>query len=444
MTSSSVPQYNDSTLTLEDLVAQLDREKRRTQDLLSSLSFALRSLNNVKQLLELVPLMACRVTDGEAGAIVLLKDDDPKGRVHQVYCPDAVFLEHIHNCLDTLPAELKSEELDQQLTECLSTRIGSAVPVQVHGAAILVKNQIRGRLFIFSRPGRILADGEKNYVWTEGRFKLLHLVADQTAVAIENDELTLKLQRKERLDRELEIGSEIQAQLLPRNSPVFTNFSLAARFQNANRVGGDYYDFIPIWGTDRWAVVIGDVMGKGVPAGLLMTMTRGMLRAEVLRQECPSLILQHLNRVMYVDLENSSRFVTLFYSELNPETSTLCYANAAHNPPLYWNAKKGELSTLDTPGMLIGLNPQSEYEQSCITLHSGDVVVYYTDGLTELSNGQDDRFGEDRLREATRWAVTHHRDPQIILDHIFGEVLAFAPKGQGINDDMTLIILQAH
>jgi serine phosphatase RsbU (regulator of sigma subunit) len=72
------------------------------------------------------------------------------------------------------------------------------------------------------------------------------------------------------------------------------------------------------------------------------------------------------------------------------------------------------------------------------------VVVYYTDGLTELSNGQDDRFGEDRLREATRWAVTHHRDPQVILDHIFSEALAFAPKGQGINDDMTLIILQAH
>jgi len=442
--TSPMPQYNDPTLTLEDLVAQLDREKRRTQDLLSSLSFALRSLNNVKQLLELVPLMACRVTDGEAGAIVLLKDDDPKGRVHQVYCPDPVFLEHIQGCLNALPANLEDEGIDEQLTECLSARIGSAAPMQVNGAAILVKNQIRGRLFVFSRPGRILSEVEKSYIWTEGRFKLLHLVADQTAVAIENDELTIKLKRRERLDRELEIGSEIQAQLLPRSSPVFSDFSLAARFQNANRVGGDYYDFIPIWGTDRWAVVIGDVMGKGVPAGLLMTMTRGMLRAEVLRQECPSRILQHLNRVMYVDLENSSRFVTLFYSELNPETRTLCYANAAHNPPLYWNAKKGELSTLDTPGMLIGLNPHSEYEQSCITLHSGDVVVYYTDGLTELSNGQDDRFGEDRLREATRWAVTHHRDPQIILDHIFSEVLAFAPKGQGINDDMTLIILQAH
>ena len=442
--TSPMPQYNDPTLTLEDLVAQLDREKRRTQDLLSSLSFALRSLNNVKQLLELVPLMACRVTDGEAGAIVLLKDDDPKGRVHQVYCPDPVFLEHIQGCLNALPANLEDEGIDEQLTECLSALIGSAAPMQVNGAAILVKNQIRGRLFVFSRPGRILSEVEKSYIWTEGRFKLLHLVADQTAVAIENDELTIKLKRRERLDRELEIGSEIQAQLLPRSSPVFSDFSLAARFQNANRVGGDYYDFIPIWGTDRWAVVIGDVMGKGVPAGLLMTMTRGMLRAEVLRQECPSRILQHLNRVMYVDLENSSRFVTLFYSELNPETRTLCYANAAHNPPLYWNAKKGELSTLDTPGMLIGLNPHSEYEQSCITLHSGDVVVYYTDGLTELSNGQDDRFGEDRLREATRWAVTHHRDPQIILDHIFSEVLAFAPKGQGINDDMTLIILQAH
>jgi phosphoserine phosphatase RsbU/P len=175
-----MPQYNDSTLTLEDLVAQLDREKRRTQDLLSSLSFALRSLNNVKQLLELVPLMACRVTDGEAGAIVLLKDDDPKGRVHQVYCPDPIFLEHIQECLNTLPADLEDEGIDEQLTESLSARMGSATSTQVHGAAILVKNQIRGRLFVFSRPGRILSDVEKSYIWTEGRFKLLHLVADQT------------------------------------------------------------------------------------------------------------------------------------------------------------------------------------------------------------------------------------------------------------------------
>lgn len=422
------PSQSSLAVTLKELAGQLNREQRKIQDLLSSLGFALRSFNNLNQLLELVPLMAARVTDAEAGAILLFSE----GRVtlEKLYCPDKnweAYLERSFEGLLKLSAEAVGTA-DEQLRSHLDPWVA------IHGTPILVKSTVRGRLYVFSR--------QRTYQWTETRQKLLRLVADQTAVAVENDSLTAELKRRERLDRELEIGSEIQARLLPRSCPSIQGIELAARCEPADRVGGDYYDFVPISTTGKWGIVIGDVMGKGVPAGLLMTMTRGMLRAEVLRQDPPAQILKHLNHVMYTDLENSNRFVTLFYSEYDPTTASLHFSNAAHTPPIYWNAREGKTYLLDTPGgMLIGLYPESDYQGDSLQLQSGDVVVYYTDGFTEAIDDTNTRFGEQGLEQAVRWAVTHYSSPQQILEYLFKQVHQFSPGGRG-GDDMTLIVLK--
>ncbi|HEY9806996.1 MAG TPA: PP2C family protein-serine/threonine phosphatase, partial [Candidatus Obscuribacterales bacterium] len=285
------------------------------------------------------------------------------------------------------------------------------------------------------------------------RQKLVRLVADQTAVAIENDELTVELRKKERLDRELEIGAEIQLQLLPRQCPKIPGAELAARCQTANRVGGDYYDFIPIHHarlrpvktsseTGRWSVSIGDVMGKGVPAGLIMTMLRGMLRAEVLNGHSPARILQHLNQVMYADLENSNRFVTLFYSEYDPQTRMLSYSNAAHNPPLLWQASTDAIKRLDTLGMLIGLDADTHYQDAQIQLNPGDTLIYYTDGFTDAADRSGDRYDEENLTRAFHWACRHCQSPQEILEHLFGQVQQFIGPTNRNSDDMTLIVMR--
>jgi sigma-B regulation protein RsbU (phosphoserine phosphatase) len=288
----------------------------------------------------------------------------------------------------------------------------------------------------------------------------VRLVADQTAVAIANDELTVELRQKERLDRELEIGADIQLRLLPRQCPEIEGVELAALCKTANRVGGDYYDFIPANydqlrpkrqdGNEAiesqkvsvpWSVVIGDVMGKGVPAGLIMTMTRGMLRAEVLNGHSPARILQHLNRVMYADLENSHRFVTLFYSEYDPQTQILSYSNAAHNPPLLWQASTHSIKRLDTLGMLIGLEADSQYEDAQVQLTTGDTILYYTDGFTDAANQKGDRFEEENLIQAFNWACEHCSSTQAILDHLFEQVQQFIGSTKR-NDDMTLVVMQ--
>lgn len=440
-------------LALKELVASLYREQNKIQNLLSSLGFALRSFNNLNQFLELTPLMAARVTDADGSALILFKG------------PNKISLEQIHGQVQRLTREIRRaiEEVlqtynvisDERLTlkhpssldEQLRLALGSTI--RLYSTPILVKNEERGRLYVFSE--------DTQYIWTQTRRKLLQLVADQTAVAIANSELASELRSKERQDRELEIASEIQERLLPRQCPQIAGVELAARCQTANRVGGDYYDFIPTnydqlrhdnWQdmdstkVVPWSIVIGDVMGKGVPAGLIMTMTRGMLRAEVLNRHSPAQILQHLNRVMYADLDNSHRFVTLFYSEYDPQTRLLSYSNAAHNPPLLWRSQNQSLEPLDTEGALIGLDILSDYEDAQVLLQLGDVLLYYTDGLTDAVNGNGDRFDEKNLRRIYQEACLQYYHPEEILDYIFTQVQQFIGSGNNHQDDMTLVVMR--
>ena len=448
---------NSSTTTdvtpvvaLKELVSRLHREQNKIQDLLSSLGFALRSFNNLNQFLELIPLMATRVTDAEGSALFLYK---PNGqiRLEQLHWQDSQQRKNIRKALETASSQITL--LANSGSATISTRILDdqmhavlGPDVQIFGTAILVKHTERGWLYVLSR--------DPEYSWTETRQKLVRLVADQTAVAIDNDELSVELRKKERLDQELEIGAEIQRRLLPRQCPNIPGLSLAARCKPANHVGGDYYDFIPTNQNQlqsqlqtspenaSWGLVVGDVMGKGVPAGLIMTMLRGMLRGEVLHGNSPAGILQNLNRVMYADLENSHRFVTMFYSEYDPQTRILSYSNAAHNPPLWWHAATKTVSQLDTLGMLIGLDANSEYENAQAQLEVGDRVIYYTDGLTDAAAAGGDRFDEDNLVTSFRTACKYCNTPQEIVEYLFDQVENFIGSDRQNTDDMTLVVLQ--
>lgn len=468
MSSSSSPSFEPAgsgaisdtapVFALKELVGRLQREQAKIQDLLSSLGFALRSLNNLNQFLELIPMIASRVTDATGGALVLFR---PNGQIR---------LEHLHcqgsyHCQDVRRA---LEAATRKVTESFSAIAGSAIikarnamgtldryvhrylgdDLKIFGTPIIVKNVERGRLYVFSR--------EPDYNWSETRQKLVRLVADQTAVAVENSELTVALRKRERLDRELEIGAEIQLQLLPRHCPTVEGIDIAAQCRTANKVGGDYYDFIPtsydqLRAADAkhpsagvWSMAIGDVMGKGVPAGLIMTMLRGMLRAEVLNGYSPARILQNLNHVMHADLENSNRFVTLFYSEYNPKTRILSYGNAAHNPPLFWQAATNTIRRLDTAGMLLGLDMESQYYEDRIQLHPGDAIMYYTDGFTDAANAKGERFDEENLSRAFQWACRNLQSADKILTYLFDMLQRFIGVGNQNEDDMTLIILRVN
>jgi sigma-B regulation protein RsbU (phosphoserine phosphatase) len=281
----------------------------------------------------------------------------------------------------------------------------------------------------------------------------LQLVADLTGVALENELLQQDMRRHERLDRQLSTGAEIQAQLLPDRCPVIEGVELAALCRPAFQVGGDYYDFIPFLPSQahtlgrrreqaQWALVVGDVMGKGVPAGLLMTLLRGMLRAEVLSGLPPDRILHDLNRLAQEDLAQSHRFVTLFYSDYDPRTRLLRYANAAHNPPLLWHRASGRIERLDAPGLLIGLQIEAEYGRGELVLEPGDVLLYYTDGVTEATGFSGERFDEERLLRAFHEACRSGLGAQGVLDQLFSRLDRFVGPDHQLEDDASMVVLK--
>ncbi len=408
-----------------------------------SLGFALRSFTNLNRFLELVPVVAARLV-GVEGALLVPFQGDGRLWADQIQMLPGV---RSASLLQTLsqhePGRSAGFGSDDALVLALDRLVqGQLGSAGMFATSVVARGRQRGRLYVFEPKGSL--------VWSDVHRRQVQLVADLTGVAIENDQMLQEARRHERVDRQLSIGAEIQAQLLPDHCPVIEGVELAARCRPAFQVGGDYYDFIPtrpeLIGRrrerGRWALVMGDVMGKGVPAGLLMTMLRGMLRAEVLSGLPPDRILHDLNQLALEDLSQSHRFVTLFYSDFDPRTRRLRFANAAHNPPLIWRAQQRTISRLDAPGLLIGLQPEADYGTGSVVLEPGDVLLYYTDGVTEAPGITGDRFDEARLIRSLESACRSGSGSQGILDQLFDRLDRFVGADRQLEDDASMVVLK--
>ena len=408
-----------------------------------SLGFALRSFTNLNRFLELVPVVAARLV-GVEGALLVPFHADGRLWNEQLQILTTARSEPVIQALNKHEPGRSSgfgsdDALVLGMDRLVQRQLGSA---GVFATSLVARGRQRGRLYVFNPSGSL--------IWTDVHRRHVQLVADLAGVAIENDLMLQEARLHERVDRQLSIGAEIQAQLLPDHCPVIEGVELAARCRPAFQVGGDYYDFIPtrpeLIGRrrerGRWALVMGDVMGKGVPAGLLMTMLRGMLRAEVLSGLPPDRILHDLNQLALEDLSQSHRFVTLFYSDFDPRTRRLRFANAAHNPPLIWRSQQRSVSRLDAPGLLIGLQPEAEYGVGSTVLEPGDVLLYYTDGVTEAPGITGDRFDEDRLIRSLESACRSGTGSQGILDQLFRRLDRFVGPDRQLEDDASMVVLK--
>ena len=145
---------------------------------------------------------------------------------------------------------------------------------------------------------------------------------------------------------------------------------------------------------------------------------------------------------MHTDLENSSRFVTLFYGEYDPKQRQLAYSNAAHNPPFLWRAATNTVVRLDTVGMLLGLDMQTQYYENRVQLEPGDTIIYYTDGFTDAANAKGERFDEDNLINALTWACRNCNSAQEILDYLFDLLSKFVGRDRTTDDDVTVVVMR--
>ncbi len=250
----------------------------------------------------------------------------------------------------------------------------------------------------------------------------------------ERDKLSAQLERRK---KELEIAQQIQESFLPHTIPVIKNYDLAASSIPAQEVGGDFYDFIPITGKQT-GLTIGDVSGKGIPAALFMAFSRTLLRAKACRNPGVGRMIESVNNFIN-DEPHSNMFVTLFYSVLDNAQNTLTFVNAGHNPPLLLRKKNGDIIRLSTGGVVLGAMKGLKMNEKTIDLQAGDLLVLYTDGITEAINQQEDQFGEERLIELLKenQELSSGDLKNLIIDQVY-DFASRTPQA----DDITLMVLK--
>ncbi|QIN83843.1 SpoIIE family protein phosphatase [Rubrobacter tropicus] len=271
--------------------------------------------------------------------------------------------------------------------------------------------------------------------------KLLSDLATQTAPAVRVAQLVRQQQQeakeRERIEQELKVARLIQQTLLPKALPELPGYEVAAYYQPAREVGGDFYDFLTLE-DGRLGLVVGDVTDKGVPAALVMATTRTMLRAAAQRLLSPGQVLQRVNDVLVQDIP-PNMFVTCLYAILDPESGRVVYANAGHDLPYRRRAGRGEgAEELRARGMPLGLMPGMGYEEKEMLLGRGESVLFYSDGLVEAHDRRREMFGFPRLQGLVG---AHRSGGSSLISFLLSELARFTGEGWEQEDDITLVTL---
>jgi len=238
--------------------------------------------------------------------------------------------------------------------------------------------------------------------------------------------------------RELEMARRIQLSLLPDAPPLMRGIRLACRSIPAHHVGGDYYDFFR-WDETTLDIAIADVSGHDLGAALIMVETRSVLRAHAYRAGNAGDALGLLNELLHDDLTRAELYISMFYAKYSADTRRLDYANGGHNPPLLLRCGEPGCRELDTEGMVLGVMRDVKFEEKSILLREGDLLLFYTDGITESRDRGGELFGRDRLCKT----VHAHRGvpPEDIIDALLAEVKIFIGGGE-FQDDISLVVMK--
>lgn len=250
-----------------------------------------------------------------------------------------------------------------------------------------------------------------------------------------------RITERVRMAKELEIARQVQMKLLPKESPKIPGFDIYGACIPANETGGDYFDFIEL-GDSKLGIVIGDVSGKGVPAAIYMTLTKGIVQSHADDFISPAEVMVKVNHLLYKTIERGA-FVSLFYAVLDFEKKTILYSRAGHNPVLHFKNGNGRCDLLEPAGIALGLERGGTFQRVIreqeLHLQKGDLLVFYTDGFTEAMNNRLDEYGEERLIDVIH-NFAHHPTFKI-YDSVLSDIKHFI-KEMPQQDDMTMILVK--
>lgn len=292
---------------------------------------------------------------------------------------------------------------------------------------LLVKGKELGVIFIIEDKNKFIGNDEET----------ISALTIQVAIAINNAKIYADLRVKERISQELEVASRIQKTILPKNITNIYGLQIANYFEPAKEVGGDYYDYT-VKDDENFSITIADVSGKGVPAAFLMALGRSILKTLERQGESPADNLRNLNQIIYPDI-TEDMFITMLHSNFNRKTKILTYSNAGHNPLIVYRAKEDTMELYSVKGVAIGFMQGYNYKQGEIKLEKGDIVLYYTDGITEAENPNKELFGFDRLKKVIY--DNKFNDVDTIKENILNEINIFRRDYPQV-DDLTFVVIK--
>lgn len=439
LTSSLDPSVTISLPRLKNPTSEIfDSSLATRTDLLSIISkvgVALLASTGLDQTLEQVAALVFDAVPAER-VVVMLRDaisDEMQVKVAKTRGNDdaigevrisrAIMKEVVENANSVLTADAQHDpKFASQTIMLQGIRSVLAVPLSVDERHVF---------------GLIYADSPTHQAsFSSEHLDILTTLASVASIRVENASLLDERINRERMERELELATEIQQRFQPAGPPEIAGYDFEGISFSCYEIGGDYYDFVER-SDGKVMVALGDVSGKGTAAALLMSSLHAAVHAQI---SAKSSIEQTITSVNEYLSENtpSNRFVTLFIGELEPQTGKLRFINAGHNPPIVARAS-GEIELLEAGGLPLGLMSFAEYESGEISLGHGDVLVVYSDGVSEANNIRDDEFGLDRLKNVIKAHIS--RPAAAIRDKVESALSEFTGTAPA-NDDITLVIVK--
>ncbi|HVS83631.1 MAG TPA: SpoIIE family protein phosphatase [Pyrinomonadaceae bacterium] len=446
--SSSVPEATISLAStgrttsglleaIEDARTQSDESSRvsRQSDLLaliSKISVALLDTATLNETLDQIVSMVFQAVPADRSMIMMRDEKNPDlkvavarlrdraGEVGEIRISRSVIDEVVANGKSVLTSDAQADP----------RFMGGTVMLQGVRSVLAVPLGVGEKVFGIVYADSPLAEGR----FTEDHLKVLTTLASVAAIRVQNARLMEQQMERVRLERELQVASEIQQRFQPASAPIVAGYELQGISFPCYEIGGDYYDFIQR-DNGKLIVALGDVSGKGPAAALLMSSLHAAVHAHSDTHNSLVKTISAVNRYL-VDSTPANRFVTLFYAELDPKNGSLAFLNAGHNPPLIVHAG-GTMEQLAAGGLPLGIMSNAEFREGKTRLHPGDVLVIYSDGVSESVNPNGEEFGPTRLYEV----VARNLDASAagIRDRIESALTKFC-QGTPAADDITLVI----
>ncbi|MFC1851501.1 SpoIIE family protein phosphatase, partial [candidate division CSSED10-310 bacterium] len=409
------------------LIRDLDKSEKFSATLVDA-SKMLNSTLDLDELLKIIIELAVSTLDAEKSSLYLI---DEENKVLRAQTTDEKLITEKHLPLDTgvagrVVASGEIVNLKDPISVSEATRDNPKIYHKEIYSVLCVplrdkENNIIGALETMNKEeGSFDVDDEN----------MLEALSVHASLAIENAMLLKEVIEKRKLEQELSVAAEIQKNLLPGRAPSFQTFDVDALTIQCKHVGGDYYDFINL---DENQLGV----GKGIPAALMMANLQAILQSRALFETNPAQVVYAINHTIFRN-STANKYATLFYGCLDRKESSFFYTNAGHNPPLL-RRNEGHWEELTTGGMVVGLFDKQEYEQARVELQAGDIIILFTDGVTEAMNALDEEYEVPRLKQA----IENYKDKSAhdICALIHEEIKRFE-AGTDRHDDLTLMVIK--